>query len=142
MSGSDFVQLISLPMEVVGFTLTIVESFSETKKQNVEMKLSTTLQKLKGFFNQHKLLSIATTLSFYAILTLAVIQRGMDNPKYISRSLAEGLFVTCAMIIFAIGIFSTIAKIFPKRKLLALGLTLSAAGIFGEIYQVSKISIF
>lgn len=77
-------------------------------------------------------MAAATIMPFFVYLILQKI-----SPKY--SELAGNICILYVWFIFGIMIFKFFVLLLPKRKLLALGLSMSIVGVFGEIYQVSQI---
>jgi hypothetical protein len=132
MSDTDIVQVISLPMEIMGFSLTILDVFLKGTNLKLEIQFQRFVKWSDKMWSKYN-----KPLAFlYAVCFLG---------SFVGIGFYEGTrfnflsyLVFFANVIFII-IFGFLRQLFPERQLLALGLALTMAGIAGEIYQVSQI---
>lgn len=132
MSNTDIVQIISLPLEVSGFVLTILEVFLKGTNSKLELKFRKFIQWTDSIWKKYNN-KLALTYSVFLLLTFIGITFFNDTRIGFLSSL---LFIANIMLLF---VFDFLRKLFPDRHLLALALTLSLMGILGEIYQVTHI---
>lgn len=140
MSNTDLVQMVSLPLELVGFILTAIEVFAKRINTLAEGGFKKAIVKVDmvwyGRFNSRLALLFLFSfalLSFSSLFLEDLWPNGKDLQIFFILKL-----VLVSSLLF-LNTFLNLRIFLPERPLLALGLTLSILGIAGEIYQFSQI---
>ncbi|MBL7835009.1 MAG: hypothetical protein JNK18_13710 [Cyclobacteriaceae bacterium] len=137
--ATDLIQLTSLPLEIVGFVLTIIEIFNQEKHLRIQKQVVGYLERTDTFFNKYnrfKFWLIGFCMVVPMIVGLFVGQLPDDNPYKVIDEIWLFLFTGWFAATVTYNIFS---KLLPDKKLLAFGLALTTFGIMGEIFQVMSI---
>lgn len=140
LSASDQIQIISLALEFTGLTLTITETFYPKGNTILEQWFKLKIDRVNQIWYKYndtlaKTLMIASLLGIISYFySLADADFWLRYGGYLSfyYILLIGFFQ------FTI-IFNVLRRLLPNRQLLALGITLTAVGIFGEIIQIVQI---
>jgi hypothetical protein len=134
--ATDLIQLVSLPLEIVGFALTIIEIFNQQKHLRIQQQVVNFIERMDSFFdkyNRFKFWLIGFCMVVPMIASIFVGQLPDDNPYKVVDEFWLFLFTGWFTATITYNIFS---KLLPDRKLLAFGLALTTFGIIGEMFQV------
>lgn len=140
MEITDVIQFISFPLESIGFVITITEVFSPKHHSKMQLSLQKTLDLYVELVNKRRwILFITTDLLLLPAITAILLET-------FSIRIGGTNLITSSLIYFSflllIGFFSFAAlnTLFKNsRNLLALGITLSVLGLFGESVQFFKL---
>ncbi|MBK6265336.1 hypothetical protein JKA74_09820 [Marivirga sp. S37H4] len=139
MNITDVVQLFSLPLEIVGLTITILEIFYHDTSSKLEERLSSYFHILETLpVKKHNKLTIAYILGMFVFVILST-QFFFEFTNTYLLTVIEFLAVFFVGLNLALHFYEFYNRILPNRKLLALGLILTSVGIIGEIFQVFNI---
>lgn len=136
MDLTDIVQLISLPMELIGVTLTLIEIFFAETNRKIEEQFDTIIKKADEIFHQYNSIIVKIIFGITLILMIIIIISSIMKEYETTTMNTLTLFVWAML---GWSIFTFFRSLLPSRTLLALGLTLTILGVLGEIYQVVNI---
>lgn len=137
--ATDLIQLVSLPLEIVGLVLTIIEIFHQEKHQRIQKQVIGFIERLDAFFykyNKLKFWLISFCMISPIIASMFVGSLPDTNPYKIIDEFWLFLFTGWFAATITYNVFS---KLLPERKLLAFGIALTMFGIIGEFFQVLSI---
>lgn len=135
LSFTDIVQLISLPLELIGLTLAILDTFFHKTHDRADNYFSNKIKIINETWIKKKLfrrLYVGTIFSLFGLMIFSHMFKKWIN-------LTEGAFILSLWFLNSLVIFDTFSKLLPKQQLLAFAFTLMIMGFIGEIYQVINI---
>ncbi len=138
MTNSDIVQTISLPLECIGMMLTLTEVFGKKLNRTLEMIFIRFYKTIDGLWYKHNN-QAAMIFAIVVIGSMAISIFSDAFPDIVSPPIGFLFFLVFWICMIGISIFDLYKTLLVEKPLLALGLTLSTIGLFGEIYQFSQI---
>jgi hypothetical protein len=137
--ATDLIQLISLPLEIFGLLLTIIEIFHQEKHQRIQNNVVGFIERMDTFFDNYNKLKfwlICFCMVVPVVASLFISSLPDNDPYRVVDEFWLFLFTGWFAATITYNIFS---KLLPDRKLLAFGIALTMFGIIGESFQVLSI---
>lgn len=134
MEPSDIIQLISLPLELVGLYLTISEIFFPQKHSKLQTAF---VQRLTRYEQHAKTAKLKITWIFSILFFLIpMIWLMIAAPENVATTIAM-FFLLVFTGVYCGGItYKVLCVLLPGRNLLSFGITLTILGVIGEVPQV------
>lgn len=140
MNTSDVIQLASLPMELIGLYLTVIDTFFEANRRKLEKQFDGVIQRTDELWNRYNKYTLIPFFLIIISFAVSIVLVGMSPKSEVYRFYMDTQGFLFAGAVLVITIFNLLSRVFlPQRKLLALGISLSFVGVLGEIYQVTQI---
>lgn len=137
--ATDLIQLVSLPLEIVGLVLTIIEIFQQERHQRIQRSVVRFIERMDTFFykyNKLKFWLVSFSMVVPIIASMFVSSLPDNNPYKVIDEFWLFLFTGWFAATITYNLFS---RLLPDRKLLAFGIALTMFGIIGESFQVLSI---
>ena len=136
---ADTVQLFSLPLEVVGLALALIEVRLPTIAGKITTEINRFISDLLAENSTRAKLFVVWICSALLAATLRyIIETGVLGVTNLRQLIAVAVFFT---LVLTVGIFFICDRWVPGRAIGTLGLILAGLGVLGEGYQVAVMLI-
>ena len=139
---ANIVQLVSLPLELTGFGLAVIELRSPALADSLETAIDNIADWLMHQFNSEKLIHYLLGGPVFGGILLLIGQFEASVVVFTILTLATVSDCVVTGVFWLVGSILTLLDVFAEGKALgAFGLVLAAIGVLGETYQVISIIV-